>query len=489
MKTEFLANISHELRTPLTPIKGYAGMLEGREIPPAQVKQFAAEIGTGVEQLERIVSQLVNFATMVAGRLDLRPEPVKVRDLVDTVVGRWKERVGRAPHDRPQGRPRRRQGGRRPPLPRAVARRAAGQRAQVLAGRRQGHAHGHGLCRTGPGGTCGSPWPTRVSASPADRLDAIFEEFTQGDASATRRFGGLGLGLALVSRIVRAHGGELECESEVDGGSVFTIVLPEEGKPAVRQRPRARAVAAGAGGRCRLQQRPAGGGRGPARGRRRGARLVRRRGLQDGHVRPHASRRRPGRGGAGPHHARAVQRRRARRAGRVERCGGHEGAHGRDARARGRRAAARRPARASRSSRPAPGSGSSPLSTSPARCGSHARWPWPRRRTRASWWSTRPASSARCPRLREMEVPALGRPPADPGRSPIASPTRGTSDTWATRWSSAGASTGSPTRTPAPCVPRRAARSGSTNCCSPRCRKSPASPRTSSNRTGRRGRR
>jgi PAS domain S-box-containing protein len=224
MKTEFLANISHELRTPLTPIKGFASILQTRDLPRERTQGFADEIQVAANQMERVISQLVNFATIVGGRLTLDPQPTPVRAALDEVVARWAERV-----DGSHQLVRRVSAG----TPDVYADRTyLMQSLDELVDNAVKYSPGGGKVTLSAGRSDADASQVKISVTdqgvgiPADRLESIFDEFSQGDASATRRFGGLGLGLALVHRIVRAHGGELTCESVPEQGSRFSITLP-----------------------------------------------------------------------------------------------------------------------------------------------------------------------------------------------------------------------------------------------------------------------
>jgi two-component system, OmpR family, phosphate regulon sensor histidine kinase PhoR len=234
-KSELLSNISHELRTPLVPIKGYAELLLRRKVPAAKARQSLSEIVDAADRLESVVQRLLDVAAHDATPVNFRREPVPVRPLVESVVNRWKKRVDdRHPIIRRASRDLPNLTGDRRLLERcldelvdnAVKFSPAGGTVSVTAtmssnGAADGHAgtsvqisvrdHGIGI--------------------PPETLDRIFEDFAQGDSSPTRQFGGLGLGLALVRRIVHAHQGELVCETTPGEGSTFSIVLPV-GQPA-----------------------------------------------------------------------------------------------------------------------------------------------------------------------------------------------------------------------------------------------------------------
>ncbi|MDQ1395136.1 MAG: two-component system, OmpR family, sensor histidine kinase VicK, partial [Acidimicrobiaceae bacterium] len=93
MKTEFLSRVGHELRTPLTGILGYSEMLLRREVEPQRRRLWHEEIVHASKRLLRIVEMLEFVASAGAGRVLLRPEPVDVRAVVDTVVSRWNGRL------------------------------------------------------------------------------------------------------------------------------------------------------------------------------------------------------------------------------------------------------------------------------------------------------------------------------------------------------------------------------------------------------------
>ena len=228
MRAEFLANISHELRTPLTPIKGFASLLQSRKLTQAKARGFADEIATAADELERVITQLVNFATIADGQLSLDPRPVPLRPLVDNVLRTWRERVDgthRLVRRVPAG------------VPQVVADPTyLTQLLEELVDNAVKYSPDGGTVVVEAKVIDGEDGPAlELSVSdegigiPADQLDEIMGDFAQGDASTTRQFGGLGLGLALVQRIAHAHGGSLVVDSEPGSGSRVAVVLPLDG--------------------------------------------------------------------------------------------------------------------------------------------------------------------------------------------------------------------------------------------------------------------
>lgn len=226
MKTEFLSNISHELRTPLTPIKGYAEILERKEVPPEKVKQFVKAILDSTGRLERIVGLLVDFSAMEAGRLAPRAAPVDLGSLMEALVAQVSAPRHRITLDVKSR------------VPNVIGDERLLRRSleEVLDNAVKFSPEGGEIALELRGANAGNGRGVRHSVQivisdegigiPPEDLPKIFSDFHQLDGSETRTYGGLGLGLAFVQRIVEAHNGSLAVESAPDRGTRLTITIP-----------------------------------------------------------------------------------------------------------------------------------------------------------------------------------------------------------------------------------------------------------------------
>ena len=230
MKSEFLSNISHELRTPLTPIKGYAEIMQRRDLPVEKQQKFVKGILESTGRLERIVQLLVDFSAMEAGRLSPRATPLDLGAIVEEISRDWNERTPK--HDFVTDV--------KAKIPKVVADERLIRRSleEVIDNAVKFSPRGGQITlEVKPGVSPNGQGDRRRNAVlvsitdegigiPEKELTKIFSDFHQLDGSETRTYGGLGLGLAFVQRIVEAHNGSVSVDSRPDKGTKLTIAIP-----------------------------------------------------------------------------------------------------------------------------------------------------------------------------------------------------------------------------------------------------------------------
>lgn len=231
MKSEFLSNISHELRTPLTPIKGYAEILNRKETTADKTQQFSKGILESTHRLERIVELLVDFAALEAGRLSPRAASVDLAGMVARLAEEWEGRSTQHRVVADVG----------AKLPKVIGDERLLRRSleEILDNAMKFSPQGGTITLKVSGAVRGNGHERRratraveVTISdegigiPPEDISKIFSDFQQLDGSETRSYGGLGLGLAFVRRIVEAHDGTVRVQSEPQRGTRLTVSIP-----------------------------------------------------------------------------------------------------------------------------------------------------------------------------------------------------------------------------------------------------------------------
>jgi len=222
LKDEFLATLSHELRTPLNAILGWSHLLTSGKTNPATSQRALNVIRNNAMAQSQLIEDILDVSRIIGGKLRIGVRAVDLAEVIDAALDSVSPAIDAKaitierdlePLDPIAGDPDRLRQVFWNLLSNAVKFTPRDGRVTVR------------LRREGDDAVV-SVEDTGIGISP-DFLPYVFDRFRQADGSATRRHGGLGLGMAIVRYLVELHGGTVRAESEGDNrGAKFTVALP-----------------------------------------------------------------------------------------------------------------------------------------------------------------------------------------------------------------------------------------------------------------------